>query len=84
MKPGNRKAYNFRFPPSLVERIDRVRGTATRTDFVEQAISEKLAEHERFGRYVCPRCDYTADSAAAICPHDGRRVVPRDRQIAGV
>lgn len=74
-----RKHFNFRLPPSLVARVDRVRGDATRTDFVEKAIVEKLAESEVFGRFECPimTCDYAADSPAATCPAHGRKVQPR-------
>lgn len=77
-----RKHFNFRLPPSLVARVDRVvagpGGSTTRTDFVEKAIGEKLAEFEVFGRFECPlpTCDYKSDSPAAICAAHGRKVQP--------
>lgn len=74
----NRKGYNFRFQPSLIDRIDRVvaRTGAKRTQFIEQAIIDKLAAHEVMGRYVCPHGDYFSDSPNAICGRHGRKVVP--------
>lgn len=77
----HRKHYNFRLPPSLIARVDRVRGDAKRTAFVEKAIVEKLAEFEVFGRFECPvpECDYTADSESAVCGVHGRKVQPRQQ-----
>jgi hypothetical protein len=74
----NRKGYNFRFQPSLIDRIDRVveRTGEKRTAFVEQAILDKLAAHEVMGRFVCPFGDYFSDSPNAICAAHGRKVVP--------
>ena len=77
-----RKHYNFRLPPSLIERIDRARGgELTRTDFLEKALTDKLAESERMGLYGCPYpgCEYRSDSAAAICGKHGRRVERVDK-----
>jgi hypothetical protein len=81
MEQELRKHFNFRLPPSLMERVDRARGKAGRTAFVEQAIMDKLAETERMGLYHCPSpgCDYTADSAAAICGAHGRKVARIDK-----
>ena len=42
MEQELRKHFNFRLPPSLMERVDRARGKAGRTAFVEQAILDKL------------------------------------------
>lgn len=79
MEQELRKHFNFRLPPALIARVDRARGKATRTDFVEKAIMDKLAESERMGRYKCPSCDYLADSPTAICGVHGRKVQPVDR-----
>lgn len=81
MEQELRKHFNFRLPPALIARVDRARGKATRTDFVEKAIMDKLAESERMGLYRCPApaCDYVSDSPAAICGVHGRKVQPVDR-----
>lgn len=78
MNDEPRKPYNFRFPPSLIDRVDRVAASGERTAWIEQAIKEKLgASQEIFGRYVCPReeCEFRADSPKAVCPTHGAAVV---------
>lgn len=69
--------FNFRLPEHLIERVDRVVAKGKRTEFVEQAIDEKLAQHEGRNPYRCPvpDCDFEARSAGATCPHHARTVI---------
>jgi hypothetical protein len=69
--------FNFRLEEHLIERVDRVAPKGKRTEFVEQAIDEKLAAHEGHHPFRCPvdDCDYRARSESATCPRHGRRVV---------
>lgn len=69
--------FNFRLPEHLIERVDRVVAKGKRTEFVEQAIDEKLAAYEGMPPFKCPvpDCDFRARSEAAECPTHGRTVV---------
>lgn len=76
-----RKAFNMRFEPELIARVDRVAGDGQRTAFVERAIDKALAEYELFHGpkvvYRCPfylqGCGFEATSDKARCPTHGRR-----------
>lgn len=72
-----RAMFNFRLPEHLIERVDRVTAKGKRTEFVEQAIDEKLAAHEGIKPFRCPvdGCDFRTISPAAECPTHGRVVV---------
>jgi hypothetical protein len=69
--------FNFRLEEHLVERVDRVAAKGKRTEFVEQAIDEKLAQHEGRHPFRCPTpgCDFRSRSKAATCPAHGRTVI---------